>query len=204
MILKNAVFIFILLLLFIILNLTSYSLLGYVGIVYFYFYAIIYVSVYLGLKFLIRELVFFWIGKFGKNILFAVISNPPNPKDIVQKLFHHVGLMPHFQSDEDAVNHLQQLPKQIGSNPILLILDDVWPGSETLLEKFKLHMPDSKILVTSRTAFRRFSFTYELKLLKDADAKTLFLHSASLQDRSSCITDENIEKVLWQSVIYMH
>ena len=115
-----------------------------------------------------------------------------------------MGLMPHFQSDEDAVNHLQQLPKQIGSNPILLILDDVWPGSETLLEEFKLHMPDSKILVTSRTAFRRFSFTYELKLLKDADAKTLFLHSASLQDRSSSITDENIEKVLWQSVIYMH
>ena len=59
MILKNAVFIFILLLLFIILNLTSYSLLGYVGIVYFYFFAIIYVSVYLGLKFLIRELGFF-------------------------------------------------------------------------------------------------------------------------------------------------
>ena len=60
MILKNAVFIFmLLLLLFIILNLTSYSLLGYVGIVYFYFFAIIYVSVYLGLKFLIRELGFF-------------------------------------------------------------------------------------------------------------------------------------------------
>ena len=112
--------------------------------------------------------------------------------------------MPHFQSDEDAVNHLQQLPKQIGSNPILLILDDAWPGSETLLEEFKLHMPDSKILVTSRTAFPRFSFMYELKPLKDADAKTLFLHSASLQDRSSSITDENIEKVLWQSVIYMH
>ena len=69
-------------------------------------------------------------------IYIAVISKTPNLKVIVQKVFHHVGLMPHFQSDEDAVNHLQQLPKQIGSNPILLILDDVWPGSETLLEKF--------------------------------------------------------------------
>ncbi|XP_075657480.1 putative disease resistance protein At5g66900 [Castanea sativa] len=135
-------------------------------------------------------------GKFGKNIFFAVISKNPDLKDTVQKLFHHVGLMPHFQSDEDAVNHLQQLPKQIGSNPILLILDDVWPGSETLLEKFELHMPDSKILVTSRTAFPRFSFTYELKPLNDLDAMTLFRHSASLQDRSSCIADENIKKML--------
>jgi hypothetical protein len=100
----------------------------------------------------------------------------------VQRLFHHVGVqVPEFQSDEDAINHLQELPKQVGSNPTLLILDDVWPGSEPLLEKFKFHMPKSKILVTTRTAFPRFSFTYNLKPLNAEDAMALFRYSASLQ-----------------------
>ena len=57
-------------------------------------------------------------------------------------------------------------------------------------------MTDSKILVTSWTAFPRFSFTYNLKLLNAKDAMTLFRHSASLQDGSSDIPDEDIKKVL--------
>uniref|UniRef100_A0A7N2R1F7 RPW8 domain-containing protein n=2 Tax=Quercus lobata TaxID=97700 RepID=A0A7N2R1F7_QUELO len=137
--------------------------------------------------------------KFGDNIFFATISNAPNLKVIVQTLLNHAGAqVPEFQSDEDAVNHLQELPKRIGLNPTLLILDDVWPGSETLLEKFKFHMPNFKILVTTRTAFTRFS-SYELKPLDAKDAMTLFHHS-TLQDGSSCIPDdildEYIDKIL--------
>ncbi|KAL0005080.1 hypothetical protein SO802_012641 [Lithocarpus litseifolius] len=137
--------------------------------------------------------------KFGDNIFFATISNAPNLKVIVQTLLNHAGAqVPEFQSDEDAVNHLQELPKRIGSNPTLLILDDVWPGSETLLEKFRFHMPNFKILVTTRTAFTRFS-SYELKPLDAKDAMTLFRHS-TLQDGSSCIPDdipdEYIDKML--------
>uniref|UniRef100_A0A2N9J5X8 Disease resistance R13L4/SHOC-2-like LRR domain-containing protein n=1 Tax=Fagus sylvatica TaxID=28930 RepID=A0A2N9J5X8_FAGSY len=79
---------------------------------------------------------------------------------------------------------------------MLLILDDVWPGSEPLLEKFKFHMPKSKILVTTRTAFPRFSFTYNLKPLNAEDAMALFRYSASLKDGTSCIPDEDIEKVM--------
>ena len=170
---------------------------------------------YPGLYFLTRVFFFFfsffffwWIDKFGDNIFFATISNAPNLKVIVQTLLNHAGAqVPEFQSDEDAVNHLQELPKRIGLNPTLLILDDVWPGSETLLEKFKFHMPKKfKILVTTRTAFTRFS-SYELKPLDAKDAMTLFRHS-TLQDGSSCIPDdildEYIDKVLWQSMIYMH
>ncbi|KAK7845048.1 putative disease resistance protein [Quercus suber] len=146
-------------------------------------------------------------NKFGDNIFFVTISNDPDLKAIVRTLLNHAGaLVPKFQSDEDAVNHLQELPKRIGLNPTLLILDDVWPGSETLLEKFTFHMPNFKILVTTRTAFTRFS-SYELKPLDDKDARTLFDHS-TLQDGSSCISDdipdEYIDKVLWQSMIYMH
>uniref|UniRef100_A0A2N9ICM2 RPW8 domain-containing protein n=1 Tax=Fagus sylvatica TaxID=28930 RepID=A0A2N9ICM2_FAGSY len=137
-------------------------------------------------------------GIFGEgNIFYVTISKTPNLKVTVQRLFHHVGVqVPEFQSDEDAINHLQELPKQVGSNPMLLILDDVWPGSEPLLEKFKFHMPKSKILVTTRTAFPRFSFTYNLKPLNAEDAMALFRYSASLKDGTSCIPDEDIEKVM--------
>ena len=111
--------------------------------------------------------------------------------------------VPDFQSDEDAVNHLQELKKKIGSNPTLLILDDVWRGSEHILDKFKFHMSNSKILVTSRTSFPSFSFTYNLEPLNPEDAMALFHHSASLKRGSSCIPDEDIKRVHWQSGLYL-
>jgi hypothetical protein len=111
--------------------------------------------------------------------------------------------VPEFQTDEDAINQLEQLLNQIEGS-ILLILDDVWSGSESLLEKFEFNIPHYKILVTSRTAFPRFSFTYKLQPLNDEDAMALFRHSAALQDGSSLIRDKDIEKVLCQSMIYMY
>ena len=84
---------------------------------------------------------------------------------------------------------------------MLLILDDMWSGSEFCLEKFKFHMPNYNILVTTRTKLPGFSFTYNLKPLKDDYATMLLRHSASLQHESSNIPVEAIKKVLCQSVI---
>ena len=121
---------------------------------------------------------------------------------IVQRLFHHIsGMVPEFQCDEDAINQLRELMTQIGSNPILLILDDVWSGSEFCLEKLKFDMPNYNILVTSRTALPGFSFTYYLNPLNDDYATMLLHHSASLQHESSNIPVEAIKKVLCQSFI---
>ena len=124
---------------------------------------------------------------------------------IVQRLFHHLSDQePEFQSEEDAINQLRELLTQIGPDPILLILDDVWSGSEFCLDKFKFDMPNYNIMVTSRTTtFPGFSFTYNLKPLNDDDATKLLLHSASLQDGSSHIPVEVIKEVLCQSVIYI-
>ena len=114
--------------------------------------------------------------------------------------------MPHkFSSDEDAVSQLKQLLNRMEQKPFLLILDDVWSGSESLLDKFAFHMPNYKILVTSRSAFPRFPFKYNLEPLNGEAAKKLFRHSAILNDASSYIPSEDIvEKVLGQSVIYMY
>ncbi|KAG7993772.1 hypothetical protein I3843_01G022300 [Carya illinoinensis] len=55
-------------------------------------------------------------------------------------------------------------------------------------------MTGSKILVTSRTAFPRFSCKYKLEPLSDEDATKLFRHSAILQDGNSYIPDDDIVK----------
>ena len=125
---------------------------------------------------------------------------------IVQRLFHHLSDQePEFQSEEDAIYQLRELLTQIGPDPILLILDDVWSGSEFSLDNFKFDMPNYNLMVTSRTTtFPGFSFTYNLKPLNDDDATKLLLHSASLQDGSSHIPVEVIKEVLCQSVIYIY
>ncbi|KAG6667468.1 probable disease resistance protein At5g66900 [Carya illinoinensis] len=133
-------------------------------------------------------------GKY--EILFVMVTKTPNLKDIIRRIFRHKGdQVPEFQSDEDAINHLKQLLNRIKQqNPILLILDDVWSGSESLLEKFMFHMTGFKILVTSRTAFPRFSCKYKLEPLSDEDATKLFRHSAILQDGNSYIPDDDTVK----------
>lgn len=141
-----------------------------------------------------------WIGTYKDNIFFVLVSKTPNLKVIIQTLFSHRGEQKlEFQSDEDAINQLEQLLRQI-EDPKLLILDDVWSRSH--LEKFEFCMPNYKILVTSRTAFPGFSSTYNMKPLNDKDARTLFHHSANLQDRNSSIPDKDINRVLCTSLLY--
>ncbi|XP_045814938.1 probable disease resistance protein At5g66900 [Trifolium pratense] len=132
-------------------------------------------------------------GKFGGNIFFVTVSKTPNLKNIVQTLFEHCGLrVPEFHSDEDAINRLGVLLRQVGRNPILLVLDDVWPNSEGLVEKFKFKMSDYKILVTSRVAFRRFGTPCQLDPLDHDHAVSLFHHFAQLNHNSSYMPDKNL------------
>ncbi|KAL4644912.1 hypothetical protein ACB092_02G198200 [Castanea dentata] len=109
---------------------------------------------------------------------------------------HVVEVIYGASTDEDAIDSLPLL-NHIGPDSILLILDDVWLGSESLPEKFKFDIPDYKILVTSRIAFPRFEFTYHLKPLINGDVMTLFRHSTSLKEGSSYIPpEEDIKKIV--------
>ena len=42
--------------------------------------------------------------------------------------------MPDFINDEDLIDRLGNLLREDERNPILLVLDDVWPGSEDLAD----------------------------------------------------------------------
>ncbi|KAF3488676.1 hypothetical protein F2Q69_00055034 [Brassica cretica] len=115
-------------------------------------------------------------GKF-KQIFFITVSKAPNVSLIVQRFLQHTGREANdFADNLDARLCIQQLLPQLGeSGPILLVLDDVWPEDESLLDTFLIQLPDYKILVTSRSEFLRFGPTYSLEPLIDEDVKNLFM-----------------------------
>ncbi|XP_022865570.1 probable disease resistance protein At5g66900 [Olea europaea var. sylvestris] len=120
-------------------------------------------------------------GIYGNNIFFQTVSTAPNLQLMVQKVFqsNKNQQVPIFQSDEDAINQLEQLfLQQVGPAPILLVLDDMWPGSKSLIDQFLLPIHGYKILVTSRFVFPQFEWTYKLNMLNHQDAMTLFHHYA--------------------------
>ncbi|XP_031275561.1 probable disease resistance protein At5g66890 [Pistacia vera] len=132
-------------------------------------------------------------GKFQNNIFFVTVSKTPNVKVIVQKIFKHKDCeVPELLTDEDAFNELGRLLNQIQSEPILLVLDDVWSGSESMVQNLKFQLPDYKILVTSRFVFPQFGPGHNLKPLNEEDSMTLFNHSAVLPDGTLYIPDQNL------------
>ncbi|KAJ9669980.1 hypothetical protein PVL29_026510 [Vitis rotundifolia] len=125
------------------------------------------------------------VKEYFQHIFYVTVSKTFNLIGIIKKLFwHNDEQVPSFQNEEDAVNQLElMLKKKVESGRILLVLDDVWSGSETVLAKFK-KISGYKVLVTSRNEFPDFGSTYHLKLLNEEDAKTLFRHSAIPEDGS--------------------
>ncbi|XP_023644254.1 probable disease resistance protein At5g66900 isoform X2 [Capsella rubella] len=116
-----------------------------------------------------------------KHIFFNVVSSTPNFRVIVQNLLQHNGYEAlTFENDSQALVGLRKLLEELKeTGPILLVLDDVWRGAESLLQKFQLKLPNYKILVTSRSDFPSFGSNYHLKPLEDEDAKALLIQWAS-------------------------
>ncbi|KAG5241369.1 hypothetical protein OIU76_024558 [Salix suchowensis] len=136
--------------------------------------------------------------KYKDNIFFITVSKSPDLKIIIQQLFRHKGHSVHeFRTDEEAVHSLEQLLKQIGTKPILLVLDDVWSGSESLVDKFKFQIPGYKILLTSRSSLRGFDSKYKLDTLNYEDSLSLFRQTADLQNSTSNkVEDEVVKKIV--------
>ncbi|KAL4583422.1 hypothetical protein LXL04_007994 [Taraxacum kok-saghyz] len=116
---------------------------------------------------------------FGDNILYLTVSRTTSLKTIIQKLFSHFNVNAcELETNEDAKNQLENMFRKMGSKNILLVLDDVWSESESIIQDLKFTIPGYKIFITSRFSFSRFGSKYELNLLNDQDAKTLFCYSA--------------------------
>ncbi|KAK9054078.1 hypothetical protein SSX86_025154 [Deinandra increscens subsp. villosa] len=136
-------------------------------------------------------------GIFGGNIFYVTVSRTTSLKTVVQKLFtHHLYVNNcEFQTDEEAKNELENMMKHMGSPKILLVLDDVWSESESLIEDLKF--PGYTILVTSRFMFSRIGTTYKLSLLNDEDARTLLCHLAFPCDGNHMnVPDDLVSKMI--------
>ncbi|KAJ4900991.1 Disease resistance protein (NBS-LRR class) family [Raphanus sativus] len=114
-------------------------------------------------------------------IFFCVVSSGSTFRTIVQTLLQHSGYeSPTFENDSQAVDGLRKLIVELKEDgPILLVLDDVWLGADSVLQKFQINIQDFKILVTSRFEFPSFGPIYHLKPLGDEDAKSLLIKRAS-------------------------
>ncbi|XP_062102137.1 probable disease resistance protein At5g66900 [Humulus lupulus] len=135
--------------------------------------------------------------KFKSNILFVIVGKNPNLGLIAQELYQHKGYsVSTFKDNKDSELKLEQFLREIGKEPVLLVLDNVWSGSESLVDKFVFQIPDYKILVTSRYPFPRFEHQYEMKPLSDEDAKAIFRHYASLEDGNAAIPNDLVKKAV--------
>ncbi|KAJ9562330.1 hypothetical protein OSB04_007490 [Centaurea solstitialis] len=138
-------------------------------------------------------------GIFGDNIFYVTVSRTATLKSVVQKLFvHHLNVKYcEFQTDEEAKNQLESLlMMQMGSENLLLVLDDVWSESESIIQDLKFPIPGYKILVTSRFLFPRFGSPYELSLLNDEDARALFCHFAFPCEGIINVPDDLVTKMV--------
>ncbi|POO02736.1 Powdery mildew resistance protein [Trema orientale] len=136
-------------------------------------------------------------GRF-KSIMFVRVSERPDLNRIVQELYQYSRKKkPDLLDEEDAFIWLERLLREIGqNNPMLLVLDDVWSVSQSLVEKLKFNIQNYKILVTSRLELPKFKPAYKLDVLDDGDAINLFRHHASLDDGSYDIPEELEKKVV--------
>ncbi|CAN4079615.1 unnamed protein product [Withania somnifera] len=112
-----------------------------------------------------------------RDIFFVTLTKTPNIKRIAGEIFEKKAYkVPEFSNEHDAICQLNNLLRST-SQPVLLVLDDVWSESDFFIENLIIQLPGIKILVTSRFVFPKFD-TYKLKLLSEEDAKDLFCRSA--------------------------
>ncbi|KAL6175250.1 hypothetical protein ACLB2K_051892 [Fragaria x ananassa] len=102
--------------------------------------------------------------EFKNNIFCVPVSQNPSLDLIVQQLYPEEGCWEIALPDENgvhAIQWLQAFAKHVGHRRSLLVLDDVWPGSESLLDEFdEFKRSNFKFLVTSRFEFPRFGSSY--------------------------------------------
>ncbi|TQD96406.1 hypothetical protein C1H46_017901 [Malus baccata] len=115
---------------------------------------------------------------FKKNIFFVLVSKNPSWSLMVQTLYQQIEpkgfQIPALQDESIALHWLHQFFMETALHPSVLVLDDVWPGSESLLDKFdEFKTPNYKIMVTSRSEFPAFGCPYYLKSLNAEDEMTL-------------------------------
>ncbi|XP_028756319.1 putative disease resistance protein At5g47280 [Neltuma alba] len=101
-------------------------------------------------------------GKFKSNVIFETLGSQIQGNELICKL--------------------QDQLSKYGENAVLLVLDDVWPHSENMVDKLRLRSSESRILVTSRAQIRTVKARFPMDLLCKEDAEKLLRHFVRSSD----------------------
>lgn len=137
-------------------------------------------------------LIFIFLDHFSGGILFETVSQSPNLENLKFKLWEKItGNIVRGAYDEIPQWQIVLQPRL--KAPVLVVLDDVWTPSE--LEELIFKVPGCKTLVVSRFKFPTiFTDTYEMELLGEEEALSLFCSSAFDQQSIPPTADKKLVK----------
>ncbi|KAL7155102.1 hypothetical protein ABFS83_03G051900 [Erythranthe nasuta] len=130
---------------------------------------------------------------FNNRVFFLTVSQSPNVEQLKSKIWGMVS----GNSIMDNSNRFPQInvQYQVGNSArALLVLDDVWTLS--VLEQLLIKIPGCKILVVSRLKFPPsvVDCSYEMNLLTENEAMSLFCHFAFGQTSIPLSADKELVK----------
>ncbi|KAI4987165.1 hypothetical protein ZWY2020_019965 [Hordeum vulgare] len=131
-------------------------------------------------------------GYFNNRVFFETVSQSANLETIKMKLWEQIS----SNIVLGAYNQIPEWQLKLGPRdrgPVLVILDDVWSLSQ--LEELVFKFPGCKTLVVSRLKFPTLvSRTYEMKLLGEEEALSVFCSAAFDQESVPQTADKKLVK----------
>ncbi|XP_048444244.1 probable disease resistance protein At4g33300 [Pyrus x bretschneideri] len=129
---------------------------------------------------------------FSERILFLTVSQSPDVNQLKAKIVQFImgnqvlcpnSVLPQWNLQYECIT----------ATKTLVVLDDVW--SLQVLEPLLFKIPGCKFLVVSRFKFPTvLDATYDVQLLREEEALSLFCHSAFGQNSIPSATDKNLVK----------
>ncbi|GLJ30694.1 hypothetical protein SUGI_0608130 [Cryptomeria japonica] len=129
---------------------------------------------------------------FKDRIVFETVSQSPNLRVTIERLWDKIvrGDRPDFHNVEDARILFQQGLNQMKPRPTLVVLDDVWKKHH--LEKLLFKAEGYKTVITTRDSLVEAYCQYDLELLSEAGALSLFCFWAFGQKTVPETVDQNL------------
>ncbi|KAH9288788.1 hypothetical protein KI387_032905 [Taxus chinensis] len=136
-------------------------------------------------------------ARFVGGIIFETVSQNPSIKEILESMWKKISKSKEpkeFRNIDDARIQIEELLLE-RTQPTLMILDNVW--SQNDLNQLLFEAPEYKTVVTTRCKLDSFDFCYDLPLLEEEDALSLFCLWAFGVDH---IPETGCDKTLVQQV----
>lgn len=132
-------------------------------------------------------------GYFKERILFLTVSQSPNVEQLRTNIWGFIMGNQRLNANYAVPQWMPQIECRGEAHRALIVLDDVW--SLSVLEQLVYKIPSCKYVVVSREKFQTIcNATYEVELLSEEDALSLFCHHAFGQKSIPLAANENLVK----------